>query len=138
MKPMPYADLVGVPYAEGGRAIAEGLDCWGAVMELCRRQGITVPDVFAGKDQLEVKLGQTGTAGLDWVSSLFGAWRRVDPPPVGSVLVFRDIDGAAVHAGVLVEPNRFLHCARRVGVTLCRLDREPWPEKLLGAYVYEL
>jgi cell wall-associated NlpC family hydrolase len=131
-----YEDLLAVPYCEGGRTLA-GLDCWGVCLEVFRRQGIEVPDVFAGADQLQVKLNQAGVSALDWIASLFGAWRRVPEPVVGSAVVFRDVDGNAVHVGVIVAPNRFLHASRRTGITVCRLDRPPWPDKLLGAYVYD-
>lgn len=124
-----YQDLVGTPY--------DRMNCWACARELFRRQGIAVPDVFNDKDQIQVRMDQAGVSALDWIASLFGAWRRVPEPVVGCALAFGDVEGQAVHIGILVEPGRFLHSTKKTGVVLVRLDRKPWPEKLVGAYVYQ-
>lgn len=135
-------DLLGVAYAQGGRwreglmPSAQRLDCWGLILEIMRRQGVMIPDTFPGQTQMGICRLQAGLSGLDWIASLFGQWRRIDGTAVGSLAVFRNVDGAAAHVGIIVEPGRFLHCTKGSGVSLNRLNRPPWDESLLGCYTY--
>jgi len=131
-----YEDLIGIPYQQDGRDPKNGLDCWGVIVIVQRRLGIEIADVFKAENQITVKVHQTGTEALDWIASLFGRWRRVDPPQERCVVVFRDVGGAAVHAGVLVDYPRFIHATRAVGVGISSLTREPWASSFLGAYAY--
>lgn len=41
---MKYDDLLSVPYKEGGRD-KDGMDCYGYVLELCRRNGTPLKDI---------------------------------------------------------------------------------------------
>lgn len=128
-----YDDLIGVPYLDHGRTTA-GLDCWGLVLLVYARLGLTVPDVFAGQDQRTVRERQEDQPALDWIASLFGAWRRVPQPEPGCAVAIGNVEGAAVHVGVIVEPFRMLHALRKTGVVLSRVDHAPWAEKVLGFY----
>lgn len=130
-----YDDLIGVPYRDGGRTL-DGLDCWGLVLEVFRRMGIMIPDVFSGQDQLAVRDLQAHQPALDWIASLFGDWRRVEVPTIGGAVAIGNVEGAAVHVGVIVEPFRMLHAMRHTGVVLSRVDHAPWAEQVLGFYVY--
>lgn len=131
---MTYADLIGVPFVEGGRT-REGLDCWGVVLELYRREGIVLKDPFACETQASVKQTQRENAEV-WIARHFDQWRRVSDPAWGRVAAFRDVDGAAVHVGVLVEPGKFVHALKKSGVVVGKLDRAPWCDNLMGIYAY--
>lgn len=41
---MRYEDLLTVPYKEFGRDVSTGLDCYGLVLEMCRRNGTPLID----------------------------------------------------------------------------------------------
>ena len=131
---LTYADLVGVPFVEGGRA-RSGMDCWGVVLELYRRAGIALKDPFTAQSPEAIKR-QQGQSVTQWIAQEFDQWDTVTAPDIGHVVAFRDVDGAAVHVGVVVEPGKFLHALRRTGVVIGKLDREPWDTSLIGAYAY--
>lgn len=128
-------DLLGVPYVEGGRDPKVGLDCWGLVMEVCRRNGVVLPDVLINATQKDAAEMQAGGVPNDWIQRTFSGWRRSDSTKVGCVVAYSNCEGAAVHVGVVVEPGKFIHTMKRVGQpTIHRLDREPWPNRFVGAY----
>lgn len=140
-------DLLGVPYAAGGRWQPHGerrtqaLDCFGLVLEVYRREGIAIPD--HAMDQRAAAEQQAAQTTDEWIARLFGRWERLDLSmprvnilAVPPVVAFSNVDGAAVHVGVLIEPRRFLHCTKGAGVTLNSLDRPPWSERVLGVYQY--
>lgn len=133
---MKTDDLIGIPYVRHGRT-RDGFDCWGLVLEVLRRRGIDASDVFAREDQETVKMLQDGTPSDLWIAQLFPGWRRVEAADLGDVVVFRDIDGDATHAGVLVTPAHFLHTMKRTGTVLTRLTREPWATLLCGVYRHD-
>lgn len=131
---MTYADLIGVPFVEGGRD-RTGLDCWGVVLEWYRRQGVLLKDPFRLETQASLKQAHVLPAD-QWIARQFDHWRRVERPEVGSVVAFRDVEGAAVHVAVLVASGLVLHALRRCGVVVSKLDREPWCSAMMGVYVY--
>jgi len=46
---MTYEDLLIVKYKENGRD-ADGMDCYGLVLECCERAGTPIPDIVYGND----------------------------------------------------------------------------------------
>lgn len=42
---MTYGDLLGVPYKAHGRSAEEGFDCYGLVIECCKRAGTPLVDL---------------------------------------------------------------------------------------------
>lgn len=132
---MMTEDLLGVQFLENGQDPAVGLGCWGLAKELCRRNGTPLPDAFEGLSQEEVAKLQEGQDPVEWISNRFRDWRRVEEPKVGCVLAFGQVDGAAVHVGVVVEEGKFMHTTRGAGrPSIVRLSREPWASKLIGVY----
>jgi len=123
-------DLVGVPYLEGGRTL-KGLDCWGVAMEVYRRLGVDLPDLFPdGRSAQWVD--------VEWLDRTFRRFTRLASPRFGCWLAFEGVDGYAVHAGIVIaeHPVQFIHAVRRAGVCVTRLERPPWQERLIGIYGY--
>lgn len=122
-------NLIGIPYVDGGRTI-KGLDCWGLVIQCINRMGIETPDPFKlnGKDAIPKEDWAA------WIYQQFSGWKRLDEPVPFSVVVFANKDGIPDHAGVMIDHQRFIHCVRKAGVIIGRLDKCPY--KLLGAYEY--
>lgn len=131
---MIYNDLVGVPFREGGRDL-RALDCWGLVLECYRRQGIVLNDPFAEETQASVKTQQHLTAD-QWIAARFDHWEKTDEPSCGRVVAFRDVDGFAVHVGVLISADKFLHAMKATGVVISSLNRDPWCHRMIGVYAY--
>lgn len=125
----PFADLIGVPFAYGGRD-KNSLDCYGLVRELLHRQGIDVPD-YQSPDQLAL------------IDSIVSAekirWRRTDPGP-GSVVLIQIPDRAlggfrACHMGYQISFHEFIHTWPSTGgVTIESLS--DWKRRIEGHYRY--
>ena len=111
-------DLVGVPFVNGGRNVAEGLDCWGLVMEVFRQYGITLPDFTID------------TFAYQAIDALAGEeiesrkWEEVYNPTdrdVPLVILMRMHPNLITHAGVLLRSNRIIHTMKCTGVVISRL-----------------
>lgn len=107
-------DLLRAPYMDGGRTLAEGLDCWGAVKEVRRRLGYKTPDPFRIKN-----LKDAPELSERVLAAFADAWDIVvgDMEP-GDVVVFHGFAGARTHAAVVVGKGQCLHAGRRFGVRI--------------------
>lgn len=128
LDPTVWADLLGVPYRPWGRTRA-GMDCYGLVLEIQRRLGRPVPDVGLDYDPLAPATGMVEGAAA-------GAWERVQDPAPGDMVLFWVLaarGGWPDHAGVLIEPRKFLHLlAGRARACLSPLDR--FADRVAGFY----
>lgn len=130
-------DLVGVAYAEGGRAPRTGLDCWGVVIEACRRLGLAIPDPFIGQTDYSVSKAQAKGYSVGIFTDMT-RWRPLQyhEQTRGSVIAFRNPHGYVDHAGVVLDTTRFLHALRDSGVIISRRTDEPWCRCVAGVYGY--
>ena len=120
-------DLVGLPYLAGGRLPGRGVDCFGLVVECCRRIGRPIPDPFTSAEQpMDVRR---------WIAERLGGWRRIDHPVAGGVVELRSMEHPA-HLGFLLDELHFLHSLAKTGSVVGRLDRDPWLHRIEGYYVY--
>lgn len=120
-------DLLGVPYQLGARLPGTATDCFGLVVECCRRIGRPIPDPYVSS---EVPMDVT-----QWVAERLVGWRRCDGPVAGGLVEIRCREHPA-HVGFLVSELQFLHSMRRTGAVLSWLDRAPWRDRIIGFYVY--
>jgi len=111
-------NLVGGRFVNGGRQMATGLDCWGLVMEVYKRLGITIPDftvdafAFKAVDALANK------------SVKSKVWEEVYAPTVDDiplVVLMRIHPGLITHAGVLVERDKIIHTMKMTGCITSRV-----------------
>ncbi|HEV7284694.1 MAG TPA: NlpC/P60 family protein [Kaistia sp.] len=123
---MIHADLIGRPFAYGGRG-PEAYDCYGLVMEMWRRvHGTELPDYGSPEKLALISLHMHRAAGRDWV--------RVDDFTPGSVVLFR-VEGFGAHVGFVLPYRRFLHAWHETGgVTREALDTADWRERRIGCY----
>lgn len=120
-------DLIGVPYRLGARLPGPATDCFGLVVECCRRIGRPIPDPYmSAEGTVEVK---------QWIAARLHGWRRCGGPVVGGVVELLGSDQPA-HVGFLVSETQFLHSLEKTGAVIGRLDREPWRDRIVGFYVY--
>lgn len=121
---MEYEDLIGIPFVDGGRDL-DGLDCWGLVRELYRRQGIDVPDYHISAMAPSHIAGQ--------MSHDKTGWNRVEKPKVGTMVLLRlSPEVWANHVGICIGDGRFIHAYRSTGVCIDRLRR--WKSRIVGYY----
>ena len=124
---MAFDDLIGIPFAYGGRSLA-GLDCWGLVVEVYRRLGIAVEDVAEYHDVLAT------AANPVFETQRTAAWRQVGEPfePHDVLLFSGGCCGAATHCAIWIGDGQVLHTREKTGVIVSpfRLLRS----RFLGAY----
>lgn len=91
-------DLVGVPYRAHGRGMG-GMDCYGLAIEVLRRNGIVLRDVWAEAD--------------------CGAFVDAVPLPTPEPLCIVEIGmGNAHHVGVYIGNGRIVHARPDAGVVI--------------------
>lgn len=126
--PPPWvAQYVGVEFAEGGRGISAGLDCWGLLrLVYAERFGVWLPAFNGGCETGEALAGLVGQ------ETHSGRWRRVVEPAVGDAALFRVARGW--HVGVVVADRRMLHAQRGTESCVERFDTPRWAPRLEGVY----
>jgi len=131
MQPPPEwcAGYVGTPYVPKGLELESGVDCWGLVYVVLRREfGLAVPDY---KDLYAQEAANTSVSDLvrgpSWVEVPLAERQP------GDVLWFRSLRGVA-HVGVVVSRDFFLHCNIGTAAVVARVDLPFWAARLLGVY----
>lgn len=122
-----FQDLIGVPYVLGGRLPGPGTDCFGLVVECCRRLGRPIPDPFTSDPYV--------TDARQWIHERLGGWQPTLKPVMGGIVELRSEQQPA-HVGFLMSDAEFLHSLKRTGVVVNRLDRDPWMYRVVGYYAY--
>jgi cell wall-associated NlpC family hydrolase len=117
-------DLVGIPYKHHGRD-ASGMDCYGLVIEVLRRAGISVPDVFYPDTGME-----TNKTVLNSLEAAIPNI-RLDKPEEGAVVEIL-VMGQPSHVGVCLGDGTFIHSLRKIGVVIEQLYR--YRNKTKGFY----
>ena len=124
------SDLLGKPFAWGGRG-PDAYDCWGLVVEVARRAGITLPDMNHPADgelcgQIWKELcGQR--MGKDFI--------RIERPEPWCLVAFQFF--GQWHAGIVLEnASQFIHVVERQNVTAPSLYCEMWQPFFRGFYRY--
>jgi len=128
------ADLIGTPFRDGGRDQATGLDCWGLVMEVYRRMGITVPDYG-----VTVPSAWDGTR-VDRAAQeakTTGLWMPAARPQPGDLIAMHTDPylpaNVITHFGVVIGINQFIHQVDKRRCEAPRLTSE-WRPSFRGFY----
>ncbi|WP_371363624.1 hypothetical protein SRRS_45040 [Sporomusa rhizae] len=123
-------DLIGLPFIDGGRNPAVGLDCWGLSTEVFSRYGITLPDYkISCEDASRIH---------SEVNEQRPCWRRCEGDiPVPALVVIR-FTVYCDHTGVYIGQGRFIHTRKGIGVNIDRVDSPAWEKRIEGFYVPEV
>ena len=108
---MKYDDLLNVPFKKFGRD-KSGYDCYGLVMECCRRAGTPLKDLYGDI----VDLPANGVN--DYISGGLNV-RRIPKPKVGALAY--SIYKGNVHVAYIVERNLVIHAIIDKGVRISPL-----------------
>ena len=111
--------LVGRKFVNGGRSLKTGLDCWGLVMEVFKRYGITIPDFTV--DAFAFQAIDT-LAGKEMVSRTWEELYHPTDRDAPLVVLMRIHPGLITHAGVFVGNNRIIHTLKGTGIIISRVD----------------
>jgi len=121
---IPVKDLVGIPYKDHGRD-ANGMDCYGLVIEVLHRSGISVPDVFYHDTNIK-----TNKAVMQTLEAAIPSTKLALPEESAVVEIL--VMGQPSHVGVCLGDGTFIHAQRKNGVIIEPLYR--YRHKIKGFY----
>lgn len=105
------ADLIGVPYKENGRDL-KGLDCYGLAIEVCKRYGKTLKDVYYNNHDIELADKYAPTLNV----------RKTDEIKAGCLLEMTFLN--ELHIGVVINKKEFIHATKN-GVQINNIRNAP-------------
>jgi len=122
---MNHIDLLGKPFKYGGRSLSDGgLDCYGVVVEMGRRNGQSYP---------ERQFSESLSVNHALMACQMDEWERCEPHP-GCVVLIR-IYKHPCHVGVVLDEYSFIHAWEGSGgVVVERLSE--WEKRIEGFYRY--
>lgn len=121
---LDITDLIGVRFRAHGRKVSEGFDCYGLAIEVSRRLGHTLDDLW----YKEASPATFSSNAELMVRQMSGRIRETDIKELGNLVIFSDDRGNMVHIGVMLDDERFIH-ADVGGVRVTELDnyyRKNW------------
>lgn len=92
-------DLIGIPYKDHGRT-AGGYDCYGLAIEVARRYGYKLNDVFYNDHSLELSAENVPTLNVT----------PIDAPREGAVIEMECNN--EIHIGICLNDREFIHMTR--------------------------
>ena len=120
---MNYRDLIGTRFKVHGRNKQEGFDCYGLAIEVLKRNGITLVDVFY--DNLENRKELH-----DYLHESIPN-EKIDNP-VENCIIEIDVKGEPLHIGVYIGDGKFIHTTSRKNVVIEPL--RVYKNKIKGYY----
>ncbi len=99
-------DLLGIPFKMHGRD-KNGFDCYGLVIEVSKRFGHKMVDMFYDYDkENNLQKLDDNTYNITKGSGLI----KTDIPDTSDVLLFFDNKNRTTHIGVYLSNDNFIHC----------------------------
>lgn len=128
ISPRLYIDLIGKPFAAGGRG-PSAYDCVGLTVLLQRRLGHDLPDYASTPDEQARQYSMDG--------GMLGPCRRVERPQPGCVVLMHGMD-AECHLGTMTDRFRMIHASvLSRSVVQEVLSRSIWGARVMGFYAPE-
>lgn len=100
-------DLIGTKFFIHGRSKAQGFDCYGVTIEVAKRNGHTLPDLWYKKVDAQTFNDNAETV----IEELSKIVKRTDELKEGNMVVFFE-GSKMVHIGTMVDEENFIHCDR--------------------------
>jgi hypothetical protein len=108
---LKYDDLLNIPFKKFGRD-KSGFDCYGVVMECCKRAGTPLKDLYSDIVDLPAdKVNEYIAGGLNV--------RQIDNAKIGALVY--SIYHSNTHVGYIVERDKVLHATIDRGVKISPL-----------------
>ena len=105
MPELQIDDLLGVRFKNHGRSIQEGFDCYGLAIEVSRRLGHNLLDLWYDRAD-----GDTFAANVDDVCKrMSDLVEETNEQELGNLILFADEAGRMIHIGVFLEKGLFIH-----------------------------
>lgn len=132
MAQLRFDHLIGVPFVDGGRDPATGLDCWGMLMAACLVFGRVVED-------FKISCFSSAAIYLNAVNEISEkkAWHPVGQAAPGAVITLALDDhypGLIQHFGVMIDNHRFIHTLLKTGGIVTPVTHPFFKGKIIGYY----
>lgn len=114
---MMYTDLLNVKYTPHGRSKEEGFDCYGLVIECCRRNGTPLYDIKYEEPRIKVGDKNLYMVGLNV--------EEVQQYRMGDIVQCND--KGALHIGFILDDDMVIHTTTygvRISPMFCFKDRK--------------
>lgn len=108
---MKYDDLLNIPFKKFGRD-KNGFDCYGVVMECCKRAGTPLRDLY--NDIVDLPADKVN----DYINGGLNV-RQIDEAKIGAIVY--SIYHGNTHVGYIVERGKVLHATIDKGVKISPL-----------------
>lgn len=125
---MNYRDLIGCKFKLHGRNKEEGFDCYGLVLEVYKRNGINLPDMFYEYSTDEGKVesvNEIRTLATTTIPNI-----KLEKPEELCIIEITE-RGNPVHVGVYIGEGMFIHCSY-TGVVIEPLRK--YQNRIVGYY----
>ena len=119
---LDITDLLGVRFTSHGRSINEGFDCYGLAIEVERRLGHELKDLWYEK--AEDRIFTENADSMILAHSVTETKKYI----LGDLIIFSDSNGNMVHIGVMLDEENFIH-AELGGVKVTNINnyfRKKW------------
>ena len=110
-----YADLIGCKFKIHGRTKEEGLDCYGLAIEVLRRNGITLPDLWYDEETFSCRENLHFTLVENYVE-------KVEKLEKNCIIEIK-IQGLPKHIGVYIGNGKMIHTLESVGVCIVPVSK---------------
>ena len=124
LSPRLYVDLIGKPFAHGGRGPST-YDCVGLADEVLRRMGVRLPAHLSDEAELHRQLAAGGALEES---------RRIAVAEMGAVVLLRSSHASGCHVGIMTDPFWLLHASEDMGVVRQFLPECFWGRRVIGFY----
>lgn len=120
---MNYTDLLGIKFKVHGRNKEEGFDCYGLAIEVLKRNGIILKDVFYEKLENEDEIRKN--AFLKTKSKKIDSLKK-------NCIILLTVKGEPTHIAVYIGDGFIIHATKNSGVVIQPLHI--WKKRIEGMY----
>jgi len=120
---------IGIPFKEHGRDM-KGVDCFGLILLIYKELGYNI-------DDYQYKPGWFKGSYNFFLENYHKYAERIPENEIimpGNAILFSVFDKSPTHIGVYLGNGKFIHCLRKVGVVISKLNQEPFKSKIKGRF----
>ena len=121
---------LGIPYKHQGRTL-EGFDCWGWILFIYKiLRNIELWDIEGDYPE------EWWLEANSFFENYQKKWERINKPQILDVVLINSERGVAIHAGIMIDKIRFIHCCK-AGVVMNKVTEKIWKNRIAGYFRYK-